>query len=792
MKNRTNSIRTPGWRRTGIFSIISTLSCGIVLLVWFVRAIQQEGSSVYSTTTIFEGNCVKAKRFGLLIHAFLIIVSSLILASFRFFMQILSSPSRAEIDRAHSELRSLEIGVSSIKNLRYVSWIKTVAWVVLLASSIPIHLFFNSSIFETIFQGSDWRLTIASSSFSSQEVSFFPPGASLMNAGIPSTGWDSSTHNHAECSKMSGFGEHVALTEYWDRSSLVNLKITKTANESKLWNNMTSQECLEEYASCKPRNKYRDVVIVVDTGTNRSGGWMLSGVFSDPYNELESTWEHHIPWDSLNSLWYSTQCATTLTTSPVFRDAKTSICTNTCGWVLGLGTAYPLTNMSSTSGSVWTPPLPACDVPNKERLGYNDKFNTLSVRYCLAEPSPANICRVELSNVLLLATIVCVFSKVFICTLIIYYLLSESLVTLGDALGSFILNPDPITLGFGTLSISDSLQLQSGAHRKLQSDGTMGPSERTQPRRWRNHKTNKIISAIPKSAWSSTFAPIILCLCVGLYYAIQVDVMRRLDGRNSIGESGVPFFVGSFVNINGYLPTLLVANLPQFILSYCFFSYNSFFTRLVAEKEFNSYSLTPYKPLRVSYPTGEQVSTYWLQLPCKYSIPLLITSTVLHWLASNSTFLFVSYGGYLFNPYYDSGVALNGAEAVLGFYPLAILIFFSMSVIVVFIPILFGIRRIPGDMVIGACDSLVLSAACHLHVPPTTSDDNSGDEDTEMGRSHDREFLLELSRSKLRWGVMSLPPELAEMVHNKQDLFHLTFTNEDGYLSGPMSGEFHC
>lgn len=121
--------------------------------------------------------------------------------------------------------------------------------------------------------------------------------------------------------------------------------------------------------------------------------------------------------------------------------------------------------------------------------------------------------------------------------------------------------------------------------------------------------------------------------------------MLTISSAGTFGESDSPFFIGDYVGQYGYFTTLLLANIPQFILSYCFFSYTSLLTRMFIEKEFNSYSLAPHKPLRVSYPAGEQVSTYWLQLRYIYSVPLLIVSSLLHWLASNSIFLFASQGG---------------------------------------------------------------------------------------------------------------------------------------------------
>lgn len=42
------------------------------------------------------------------------------------------------------------------------------------------------------------------------------------------------------------------------------------------------------------------------------------------------------------------------------------------------------------------------------------------------------------------------------------------------------------------------------------------------------------------------------------------------------------------------------------------------------------------KPLRVSNPSGSQRSTYRLQLPYRYGIPLLVLSGLLHWPVSQS------------------------------------------------------------------------------------------------------------------------------------------------------------
>lgn len=80
------------------------------------------------------------------------------------------------------------------------------------------------------------------------------------------------------------------------------------------------------------------------------------------------------------------------------------------------------------------------------------------------------------------------------------------------------------------------------------------------------------------------------------------------------------------------------------MLSFYYFTFNSFLTRIQGEGEWNSYSRC-YKPLRVSEPKGEQVSNYRLQLPYRYSIPLIGISILLHWILSNAIFLTIIEGG---------------------------------------------------------------------------------------------------------------------------------------------------
>jgi hypothetical protein len=83
----------------------------------------------------------------------------------------------------------------------------------------------------------------------------------------------------------------------------------------------------------------------------------------------------------------------------------------------------------------------------------------------------------------------------------------------------------------------------------------------------------------------------------------------------------------------------MIANSPQLVVSLIYLSYNATMTSMLLAHEWSGFS-TRRKPLRVSTTLqGHQRSAYFLQLPYRYALPLLATSTLLHWLASESIFV---------------------------------------------------------------------------------------------------------------------------------------------------------
>lgn len=154
------------------------------------------------------------------------------------------------------------------------------------------------------------------------------------------------------------------------------------------------------------------------------------------------------------------------------------------------------------------------------------------------------------------------------------------------------------------------------------------------------------------------------------------------------------------------LPTL-VANSPQPLVSFLFLTYNSLYTCMFIVHEWFDYG-SQRKHLRVTDPTGYQPSTYRLQLPYKYGVPLPDLSGILHWLVSQSIFLVVveRYDG---NDHFSD----YGSTIVIGYSCIAILTTIILGSITVLTGIFMVFRRYSGDMPLAGSCSAAISAACH-------------------------------------------------------------------------------
>ncbi|KAI1094980.1 hypothetical protein F5B19DRAFT_505090 [Rostrohypoxylon terebratum] len=108
--------------RLQLASTLFIVAVSLAMTIWSITA---SSPNSHGVGTFFSGNCTRVSRLNSGIHTVMNIFSGILLSSGSYCMQLLISPSRDEIDRAHSKGISLRIGVPNIRNLRWNSSIFT-------------------------------------------------------------------------------------------------------------------------------------------------------------------------------------------------------------------------------------------------------------------------------------------------------------------------------------------------------------------------------------------------------------------------------------------------------------------------------------------------------------------------------------------------------------------------------------------------------------------------------------------------------------------------------------------
>lgn len=88
---------------------------------------------------IFQGDCSRIEKVSAGLHVIINLLSTLLLGASNMCMQLLAAPTRSEINIAHKDFIWLDIGVPSLRNLRYIGKERLAIWILLGLSSVPIH-----------------------------------------------------------------------------------------------------------------------------------------------------------------------------------------------------------------------------------------------------------------------------------------------------------------------------------------------------------------------------------------------------------------------------------------------------------------------------------------------------------------------------------------------------------------------------------------------------------------------------------------------------------------------------
>lgn len=89
---------------------------------------------------IFEGNCTTVAKLDEWLHLLINLLSTGMLSASNYCMQLQAAPTRADVDKAHQNNSWVDIGVPSLRNLKFIGGWRRFSWALLAFSSVPVHL----------------------------------------------------------------------------------------------------------------------------------------------------------------------------------------------------------------------------------------------------------------------------------------------------------------------------------------------------------------------------------------------------------------------------------------------------------------------------------------------------------------------------------------------------------------------------------------------------------------------------------------------------------------------------
>lgn len=147
-----------GWQMgvlAGSLTSAFVLICNITIVIIGQRHSGYDKSGV---ATLFRGNEESVARFNTGAHIVINVLSTLLLSASNYTMQVLNSPTRHDIDRAHAKGKWYDIGLLSLHNMINMPTKRIVLCLILGISSTPLHLLYGFPIALTSFEANTLQL----------------------------------------------------------------------------------------------------------------------------------------------------------------------------------------------------------------------------------------------------------------------------------------------------------------------------------------------------------------------------------------------------------------------------------------------------------------------------------------------------------------------------------------------------------------------------------------------------------------------------------------------------------
>ncbi|KAI1464903.1 uncharacterized protein F4812DRAFT_466789 [Daldinia caldariorum] len=616
--------------------------------------------------TIYEGDCGEVKSMDQWCHLLINCLSTGMLSASNYCMQLQAAPTRADVDRAHhakshkqdrthQEGIWLDIGVPSLRNLQYISKWRRLAWYILAFTSIPIHLMYNSAVFQSL-ASNDYTVAVVKNSFAN------------------GSRWDLTT---AEINRAGDFGWEEKRVNPNNRNYTEIIHTMQRDMSSDKWERMNISSCYALYNDYFAAQGNAVIFVKNDTGPDDDSLLMYVSIVPRSDNWAKNMW-----------------AAGNGTKSFVAKEPEFPV----TRWFLG---------------------------PRR-----------YEVSYCRVQsPSTiANKCHFQYSPPIMYT--ICGFNFIKILVMLCIWAIrkwqqkkrddAEGMVlyTLGDAIASFIRNPDPTTVDMCLATKDDFIRRRPWKNRLVKQPLTLN----REAREWKKRRKFWFSAARKRQWFTLLFSCCLVILIAGILLGNSFKSLRRrkipttISGLWQLGFGTLTPYTYLCIGLPledpaGLISNVLLANLPQLVVSFLYIFCNTMLSTFLVQHEFSRMYRKRRKPLRVSEPVGIQRSSYFISLPLRYGIPLYTTSSIIHWLVSQSLFLaritaICADGSQETCP--AGQIDFKYSFSTCGHSPFAVLITLIVGGLIVIVIAALGFRTYDGTMNMVSTNSMAISAACHV------------------------------------------------------------------------------
>ncbi|KAK4215515.1 hypothetical protein QBC37DRAFT_123810 [Rhypophila decipiens] len=687
------------WHRTAFLFLFLSVSILVILVV--VLSLSLHSTGINGFTAVYHGRCDSTSKVNSGLQFLVAVLSVLISVASDFFLRLAVSPTPQDVSRAHSQGTWLDIGTHSARNMRFVSPWRTLTWLLLIVSSAPLQLFSHASVFATSVY--TWYAhAMVSESFFDGAPAWYP---GVANPILASWAFDLTQANQSHYD----FG-----------------------NARERWVRMEPSECWSTYMKDPAGLQYyRHLALVVETTNQPSTGtigWKGSEIWSNSStDEADELGYPDFDPDQVNSVWAVNEWCQ----ADIYYTGLLNNCADDYGqhaaylnpdWGWDGSNSTTLQQVPEPWSFPWFSPTshPLDNEWYQEQpFGtLNPDFNSITIKYCYAEPFVSR-CKVFVANPILLSVVMVVFLKCLVSAFVFYKSWGlGSIQTLGDAIQYFMQQDASVdeTPQFSRLQ-DDSVD--TAPVPAISSIVPLSAGRPWMPTRkyWYMavRKSVCLWTATPCVAFVACVVATILYLHLSVFhlgwhdYAFGEDMNSHYlnfyngDYDPSISDTIVPLIL-----------IALLSNLSQLVIAPIYFLLNASNKIMFQAASWAKFALRA-KRLRVSFPQNDadhqQLGDYAFGYPLVWGLLFAALRTALGWMFTQSLFMLPR--GRLEYSSNQTEIDITQVGVLIGYSAQALVLSILLCVVVFFLlPLAISFRRLPDDSVIVGTNSLVIAAQC--------------------------------------------------------------------------------